>query len=251
MIPSLIIANWKMHKTIKETEAFCRDFIVLSRGIHKTTVVICPPFTALAAARACLESSNIQLGAQDMHWEDKGAYTGEVSPLQLIDAGCRYVIIGHSERRHLRGETEEMINKKITAAMAHDLIPVLCVGETLQEREAGRAGHVVALQLEKGLQNINFSAENLVIAYEPVWAIGTGVNASGRDAGEMAALIRSCLGKLNPSGPAPKIPLLYGGSVKADNFAEFLQEDMNGALVGGASLQADSFFEIVRLSEDA
>lgn len=251
MNPSLIIANWKMHKTISEAQAFCRDFIVLSRGLKKTTVVICPPFTALAAVAASLKSSDIKLGAQDVHWEAKGAYTGEISPDQLVDAGCRYVIIGHSERRQILGETDIMIRKKVKAALGAGLIPILCVGETLQERQENKAYEIVEQQITGALKDIEFTEEDLVIAYEPVWAIGTGVNASYQDADEMAAHIRTCLQNINTRVMAAKIPLLYGGSVKADNFAEFLQGSINGALVGGASLEADSFFQIVRLCESA
>ena len=251
MTPSLIIANWKMHKTISEAQAFCRDFIVLSRGLKKTTVVICPPFTALTAAAAILKSSDIKLGAQDVHWEAKGAYTGEISPAQLVDAGCRYVIIGHSERRQILGETDIMIRKKVKAALGAGLIPILCVGETLQERQENKAYEIVEQQITGALKDIEFTEEDLVIAYEPVWAIGTGVNASYQDADEMAAHIRTCLQNINTRVMAAKIPLLYGGSVKADNFAEFLQGSINGALVGGASLEADSFFQIVRLCESA
>lgn len=251
MTPSLIIANWKMHKTISEAQAFCRDFIVLSRGIKKTTVVICPPFTALAAVGPSLLSSGIGLGAQDVFWEEQGAYTGEIAPFQLVDAGCRYVIIGHSERRQIMGETDLMINKKVKAALKSGLIPVLCVGETLQERQDDKAREIVEKQLTGALKDIEFTVENLVIAYEPVWAIGTGANASFQDADDMAVFIRQCLQTINDKAEAEKIPLLYGGSVKADNFAEFLQGGINGALVGGASLEADSFYQIVRLSENA
>lgn len=251
MRTSLIIANWKMHKSIGEAQAFCRDFIVLSRGIKKTTVVICPPFTALAAVNASLQASDIKLGAQDVYWEEKGAYTGEISPAQLIDAGCRYVIIGHSERRQIMGETNKIVNSKVKAALKSGLITVLCVGETLQERQNNKAQEIIRQQLVSALTDIAFTEENLVIAYEPVWAIGTGVNASYQDAYEMAVFIRQCLQTINNEVTAEKIPLLYGGSVKADNFAEFLQGGIDGALVGGASLQADSFFHIVRLSENA
>lgn len=250
MRESLIIANWKMHKSISEAQAFCRDFIVLSRGIKKTTVVLCPPFTALAAVSASLQSSSIKLGAQDVFWEEKGAYTGEVSPAHLIDAGCSYVIIGHSERRQIMGETNIMVKSKVKAALKGGLIPVLCVGETLQERQNNQAQDIVREQLISALEEIAFTEENLVIAYEPVWAIGTGINASYQDALEMAGFIRQCLSSIKDESIAEKIPLLYGGSVKADNFGEFLQGGIDGALVGGASLEADSFFHIVRLSEN-
>lgn len=248
---SLIIANWKMNKSIGETKAFCRDFIVLTRGLKKTTVVICPPFTALTAAGDLLQSSGIHLGAQDVHWEARGAFTGEISPAQLADTGCSYVIIGHSERRQIMGETDLIINKKVKAALGSGLIPVLCVGETLQERQAHKAHEIVEQQLIRALKDIEFTAANLVIAYEPVWAIGTGVNASFQDADEMAAYIRQCLQALNARAAVEDMPLLYGGSVKADNFAGFLQGGINGALVGGASLAADAFYQIVRISENA
>lgn len=247
----LIIANWKMHKSVHQAQAFCRDFIALSRGIKKTRMVICPSFTALAAVQDVLQGTGVRLGAQDLFWAGEGPYTGEVSPGQLIDAGCSYVIVGHSERRQIIGETDEIVNTKLRAAQNNGLIPILCVGETLAERQNQQAKKIVQRQLSAALKDVSFDLSNLVIAYEPVWAIGTGINASYQDAVEMADFIRQCLGNLGSVETAGKIPVLYGGSVKADNFAEFLQGGLNGALVGGASLQADSFFAIVRLCENA
>jgi|LSQX01.3.fsa_nt_gb triosephosphate isomerase len=247
----LLIANWKMYKSLSQAQAFCRDFILLSRGIKKTKVVICPPFTALSTVNASLQNTGIKLGAQDLFWMEKGAYTGEISPVQLVDTGCSYVIVGHSERRQIIGETDKIINNKLKAAQKSGLIPVLCVGETLEERQNNKAEEIVRGQLLSALEGVSVTESNVVIAYEPIWAIGTGINASYQDALEMAGLIRQTLGKISNNKIAERIPLLYGGSVKAENFAAFLQGGLDGALVGGASLEADSFFNIVRLCENA
>ena len=191
--------------------------------------------------------SKIELGAQNLFWEMKGAYTGEISPAMLVDAGCTYVILGHSERRQIMGENDTIINRKVRAAQDAELIPILCVVETLQERENNRAREVVKEQLTRDLKNITFAPQGLVIAYEPVWAIGTGVNASSDDAQEMIGFIRSYLAKIYDRELANSVRILYGGSVNEVNIAEFMGEvDVDGALVGGASLQANSFAGIVR-----
>jgi len=240
-----------MNKYIAEAEGFCRDFLSQIKDISKTEIVICPSFICLSVLKANLEGTGVKLGGQNLFWKEKGAYTGEISPLMLVDAGCSYVIIGHSERRQVMEESDVVVNRKVKAALEAGLIPILCVGESLQERENNRAMEVVKEQLHKGLKDISFAGKSLVIAYEPVWAIGTGVNASSCDAQEMVVFIRSCLARIYGNSFAESVRILYGGSVKEENIAEFLaEEDINGALVGGASLQADSFARIVRLGEN-
>lgn len=245
----LIAANWKMYKTIAEAEKFTLDFLPRITGGPDVEIAICPPFTCLPALSQSLRGSQVQLGAQDVFWENQGAYTGEISPLMLRDLNCRYVIIGHSERRHILGETEQSIRRKIKAASAAGLIPIFCVGETLQQRQKDLALEVVSQQLAKGLQDL--AVPELVIAYEPVWAIGTGVNASPADAQEMIGFIRGSLGRLYDKNRAAEVRILYGGSVKPDNIAGFVgQPDIDGALVGGASLDAADFARIVRLERN-
>lgn len=240
-----------MNKYIAEAEGFCRDFLPRVKDIDDIEVVICPPFTCLYALKAILEGSDIKLGAQNLFWKENGPYTGEISPSMLADAGCSYVIIGHSERRQIMGESDVIINRKIKAAIEAGLIPILCVGETLQERENNQAMEVVKKQLSKDLEDIFFAGKLLVIAYEPVWAIGTGLNASACDAQEMIKFIRGCLNRMYDEEVADSVRILYGGSVKEENIAEFLAEDdVDGALVGGASLQVDSFARIVRLGQN-
>ena len=220
----------------------------LLKDISAVEVVICPPFTALSTVKSVLQDSQIKIGAQNVFWQQEGAYTGEISPAMLTDVGCEYVIIGHSERRQIIGETDQDINNKLMAARAQGLIPILCVGETLQERNQQRAEEIVKRQLCHDLKGVELSGEELVIAYEPVWAIGTGVNARSQDAQEMAKYIRNLLKELYNEKCAEKVRILYGGSVKAENFLSFIQEeDIDGALVGGASLWPNSFAQIVRL----
>ncbi len=243
----LIVANWKMNKSIQDTEAFVRELLPLLSSVTAAEVVVCPPFTSLPALRGALSGSGIRVGAQNLFWEMKGAYTGEISPLMLVDAGCSYVILGHSERRQIMGENDAIINRKVKAALDAGMVPILCVGETLQERENHMAREVVKEQITRDLKDISFAPGGMVIAYEPVWAIGTGVNASSDDAQEMIGFIRNCLTRLYKSEQTEAIRILYGGSVKPENIAEFMaEEDIDGALVGGASLQADSFAGIVR-----
>lgn len=247
----LIAGNWKMNKNINETEDFCRGLLPLIEDISQAEVLICPPFTSLYTLKVCLKGSKVKIGAQDVFWEPRGAYTGEISPAMLADTGCSYVILGHSERRHIIGESDVIVNRKIKAALDAGLTPILCVGETLQERQNHRALEVVKEQLTGSLEDIGLSGKSLVIAYEPVWAIGTGVNASSDDAQEMIGFIRKYLAKLYNETMADSTRILYGGSVKDENIANFLaEEDVDGALVGGASLQAESFARIIRAGED-
>jgi triosephosphate isomerase len=242
-----MIANWKMNKSCTDSEAFGRELLPWLADLSGVEVVVCPPFTSIVSLRRILADSPVRIGAQNLFWEMKGAYTGEISPLMLVDAGCTYVILGHSERRQIMGENDTIINRKVKAALDAGLIPVLCVGETLQERENHMAREVVKEQLNRDLKDISFSPGGMVIAYEPVWAIGTGVNASSDDAQDMIGFIRDHMARIYSREQADALRILYGGSVKAENVAEFMAEDdIDGALVGGASLQADSFARIVR-----
>ncbi|NLB88311.1 MAG: triose-phosphate isomerase [Syntrophomonadaceae bacterium] len=247
----LIVANWKMNKTIGEARQFCHELLPRIEGYNGVDIAICPPFTCLESVSNLLSNSKVALGAQNLFWKEKGDYTGEISPTMLVDVGCKYVIVGHSERRHILGETDLIVNRKLKAALEAGLIPILCVGETLQERENNRAKEVIKDQLMASLEDVNLNAPNIVIAYEPVWAIGTGVNASSEDAQEMCLYIRNKLNELYGEELASNIPILYGGSVKENNLADFLNEkDVDGALVGGASLDAQSFAELIRIGAD-
>jgi triosephosphate isomerase len=245
-----IVANWKMHKTIRETRDFCarlkQEWTAI--GKNKVAAAVAPPFTALAAAADVLKGSAIGVAAQDSFWETKGAYTGEISPAMLADAGCRFAIVGHSERRQLFHETDESVNRKVLALSLAGLIPILCVGETLAERQAGATLAVVERQMREGLKGWpREKTEDLVIAYEPVWAIGTGQTATPRQAQEVQSFLRGLLPDLLPTGAAARIPILYGGSVKAENIRELMAEkDVDGGLVGGASLEVQSFLGILR-----
>ncbi|MEN6389647.1 MAG: triose-phosphate isomerase [Syntrophomonas sp.] len=251
MRKTLLVANWKMNKTCQEAAAFAEEFLPEAANLDGVDLVICPPFTCLLSMNRNLSGSRVALGAQNMFWTDRGAYTGEIGPSMLVDVGCRYVILGHSERRQILGETDVNINRKVKAALDADLIPILCVGETLQERDNQLALEVVKEQLSKDLKDISLEGDAIVVAYEPVWAIGTGVNANREDAREMIAFIRSHLEKMYDRELAQKVRILYGGSVNQDNIANFLAEDdIDGALVGGASLQAASFAKIARAGID-
>jgi triosephosphate isomerase len=242
----LIAGNWKMHKTRAESRELARQ---IRQGLppgFRVEVALAPPYTSLAAVAAEISGSPIRLAAQDTFWERQGAFTGAISPVMLKDAGCHYVIVGHSERRQHFGETNLTVNLKLKAALAVGLSPILCVGESIGEREKGRTLKVVGRQLEEGLADLAAAAaESLVIAYEPVWAIGTGLTATPAQAQEVHAFIRRQLPALLGAGGA-NIRILYGGSVTPDNAASLLaQPDLNGALVGGASLKSDSFLKIV------
>jgi triosephosphate isomerase (TIM) len=244
----IIAGNWKLNKTRAEAEALARGILDAARDVKNVEIVLCPVYTALEAVQRTLAGSHIKLGAQDCYWEDSGAFTGEVSPALLKDAGCAYVIIGHSERRQFFGETNETANRKVKAALRTGLTPILCVGETLAEREAGRMTAVVTDHVRHGLAGLSAQEiEQTVIAYEPVWAIGTGKTATPEQAQEAHALIRGLLRDLAGAGTADKVRIQYGGSVKPDNIKELMAKpDIDGALVGGASLKVDTFMGIVK-----
>ena len=243
----VIAANWKMNKKIEEAQAFLDEFIPLVWNERDVDIVIAPPFTALYTMANLLRITNIGLAAQDLFYEDKGAYTGEISPVMLTDIGCSYVIIGHSERRIYFGETNEIVNKKIRAARRHGLEVIFCIGESLSEREAGMTFDVLKRQISEGIRDI--SSDGLIIAYEPVWAIGTGKTATPDQAQEAHESIRKTLSHLYGE-PAKGLRILYGGSVTPEN-ADVLMAcpDVDGALVGGASLKADSFAGIVKYNK--
>jgi len=244
----IIAANWKMYKTCTETESFIAEFKNLAGNYEEKEVVICPPFTSLFVAQNLLKDTPFKLGAQNMFWEKEGAYTGEISPVMLKDLNCEYVIIGHSERRQYFCETNENINKKIKTAFNWGFTPIFCVGEKWEEREKGKTEDVIREQVTKGLEGLPMeNVEKIVIAYEPVWAIGTGHSAKGEDANEVAKLIRDIISTLYNSDIANKVRIQYGGSVNPQNIVEFLsQSEIDGALVGGASLKPQSFWEIVK-----
>lgn len=242
----VIAANWKMHLTAGETQAYARKLLPCRQRAAALDIVVCPPFTSLAPALALFENTGLLVGGQNMHWEEGGAFTGEISPPMLKELGCTHVIIGHSERRQLFGETDASVNRKLKSALAHGLIPIFCLGETLAEREKDATRAVCARQLEEGLAGIEVGdLAKLVIAYEPVWAIGTGRTASPEDAQETIGFIRQSLGQ-EYSRAADGVRILYGGSVRPDNIDGLMaQADIDGALVGGASLDAESFCAIV------
>lgn len=249
----IIAANWKMHKTPAETEEFFKDFTVLAKSDGRVDIVIAPPFVSLAAASAALRNNDgIRLAAQNMHYEQSGAFTGEISPLMLREMLITYVILGHSERRSIFGETDEIINRKVLAAHFYHLRPIFCVGETLEERDSGKIEKVLTKQLTGGLTGVTAEqAVGTVIAYEPVWAIGTGRTASPEQAQEAHAFIRKVIGKLYDADTARKVRIQYGGSVKPSNMADLAsQPDVDGALVGGASLESGSFWEICRAASE-
>ncbi len=246
----LIAGNWKMNKTASEGTALVREIHVEVGQQSDVGVVVCPPFTALESCAKALEESTILLGAQNMHPKSEGAYTGEVSPLMLRSLFCTYVILGHSERREYFAETDAFINEKVVAALDSSLKPILCVGETLEQREAEETTAVVEAQLAGGLKGVNAEqAENVVIAYEPVWAIGTGKTATPEMAQEVHGFIRKWLEKNIGETAASKMRILYGGSMKPANARDLLaKEDIDGGLIGGASLQAKSFAELVTIA---
>jgi triosephosphate isomerase len=240
-----IAGNWKMHKTTAEAEELARD-LVRSLDREAKKVMIAPAFTALAPVKRCLEGSHILLGAQNMGPEEQGAHTGEISVLMLEDVGVEVVILGHSERRHKYGEADALISRKVKLALAHELEVVLCVGETLEQREGGTTTQIVEQQIRAGLEGVN-DLRRITIAYEPVWAIGTGKTATPKDADDTHRFIRELLGKLYSQKVAEDMVIQYGGSVKPNNAAELMSMDnIDGLLVGGASLAADSFIPIVR-----
>ncbi len=242
----LVAANWKMHKTVGEAAAYAHAFRALVAEVRDVEIVLAPPFTALHALAGALAGSGIGVAGQDLHAERQGAFTGEISAGMLRDAGAGYVIIGHSERRHLFGETDAEVGAKVRAATGARLVPIMCVGETLAERESNRTFEVLDRQLQAGLAGLAAAAGSLVVAYEPVWAIGTGRNATPEQAQEVHAHIRARLAGVLDESIARTRRILYGGSVKPGNVAALAaQPDVDGALVGGAGLDPGSFAEIV------
>ncbi len=245
----LIAGNWKMHKNVGEALALARE-LRNQLGVvrERVEIAIAPPFTALHPVAKALEDSNIKLAAQNVHWEPQGAFTGEISAGMLKEVGCSFVIVGHSERRQYFGETDETVNRRTKAVLAAGMLPIVCVGETLQEREGGKTLDVVARQLKGGLAGlVAQDVAKLVVAYEPVWAIGTGKTATAEQAQEVHAFIRRTLAELFSKDAAEQTRIQYGGSVKPENAAELLgKPDIDGALVGGASLKAEDFARIVK-----
>lgn len=243
----LVAGNWKLHHGRAASAELARAIAAGLPSPCPVEVVVAPVFTSLATVHEALAGSGVGLAGQDLHWDDQGAFTGEVSAPLLKDVGCTHVIIGHSERRQLFGETDAAVRRKLGAALTHALVPIVCVGETLEEREAGRTLEVVLGQLDAALESISADAlRRIVIAYEPVWAIGTGKVAKASDAQDVQAAIRARMAEKVDAAAAQETRILYGGSVKPDNAAELLaQPDVDGALVGGASLKADSFLAIV------
>lgn len=245
----LVAGNWKMYKTPSETKEFMNHFLKLLKGNEKAEILICPPYTSLYVVNDLRQNTKIKLGAQDVHWEEEGAFTGKISTNMLVASGCEYVIIGHSEQRTYFYETDETVNKKIRKSLEKGLIPIVCVGETLTQRDANQHKEVVKNQIINGFKDIS-DIKNTVIAYEPVWAIGTGRNATPHQAQEMQYYIREIISELYGKNKAEEIRILYGGSLKPENAKEiFSQPDIDGGLVGGASLKPDSFYQIVLAAE--
>ena len=248
----VVAGNWKMYKTVTEARHMVSEMVPGLQAIKGVEKVLCPPFTALLAVSALLEGTDIGIGAQNMHWDNAGAYTGEVSPLMVAEI-CQYIILGHSERRMYFMETDTNVKRKIQAALVHGLTPIVCVGETLEENETGRTREVVSRQIKQGLVDLSFEEEglsgfNVIIAYEPVWAIGTGRAATAEGANAVIArIVRPALAELFGQNGAQSIRVLYGGSVNSGNAAEFFaQPDIDGALVGGASLKVGEFIQITQ-----
>ena len=243
----IVAGNWKMHKTVGDTVKFVKEFRSVVKDVTGVEIVIAPPFIAVHAAVEAARNSNIGVSAQDLYWERQGAFTGEVSAAMIAEAGAEYVIIGHSERRTLFGETDAMVNKKVAAAFGAGLTPIVCIGETLDQRERNETYAVLDRQIKGGLDGVTADQlAQLVVAYEPVWAIGTGRNATPAQAGEAHAHIRKRLQGWFGADAADRCHVIYGGSVKPDNIAELVRHpDVDGALVGGASLEVGAFAEIV------
>jgi len=249
----LIAGNWKMFKTVAEAVVFAKELRSLVKDISGVDIIVAPPFTAIHAVAEALRNANVAVSAQDVYWEKEGAFTGEVSAGMIKEAGAEYAIIGHSERRRLFGETDATVNRKIVAAIGVGLTPIACIGETLDERERNETLAVLDRQIKNGLDGLaSGQVGELVVAYEPVWAIGTGRNATAAQAEEAHAHIRTRLRRWFGAEAADRCRVLYGGSVKPDNIANLIQEpDVDGALVGGASLEVRSFGELVTRSRPA
>jgi triosephosphate isomerase len=247
-----VAGNWKMFNTAAQSRVLVSELLPSLTAIQGVEIVVCPPFTSILPVAAMLAGTGIGVGAQNMHWEESGAYTGEVSP-PMVAEYCKYVIIGHSERRAFFGETDENVNKKVKSAVHHGIVPIICIGETLDENESGKTRDVVSRQLRQGLDGIDVNlATSIVIAYEPVWAIGTGRAATAEGANQVVAdIIRRGLGQMFGDKLAQEVRILYGGSVKASNAGEFFKQvDIDGALVGGASLKASEFVPNVAAAAD-
>jgi triosephosphate isomerase (TIM) len=244
----VMAANWKMYKNPSQTEAFFRDFLPLVAGHTRDEIVICPPYTDLCVAVEAVKGTSVAIGGQDLHWEKEGAYTGEICPSMLLDAGCTHVIIGHSERRQYFGETDDVVNFKLKASLEAGLVPIVCVGEVLEEREAGLTEDVLRRQCLRAFHAISGKkAAKLIVAYEPVWAIGTGKTATPQLAAEAHSLIRGEAAKAFGQEMADNLRILYGGSVKPENVKSLMAEvEIDGALVGGASLDPTSFSAVVK-----
>lgn len=242
----VIAANWKMNKTQAAARQFIAEFLHRVAGLRGVEMIICPPFTALAAVSEGLKGSDVGLGAQNMSEKDPGAFTGEVAGEMVVEAGCRYVILGHSERRHIYGEGDQLVGAKVRTAVRHGLIPILCIGETLEEREAGQTDAVNRRQLLAGLEGLTAAqVAGAIIAYEPVWAIGTGRNCDPGEAQRTIAAVRAMVAEAFGADAAAQVRIQYGGSVKPGNIGSYMaQPDIDGALVGGASLDPASFAEI-------
>ncbi|WP_047980792.1 triose-phosphate isomerase [Ornithinibacillus contaminans] len=247
MRKNIIAGNWKMNKTLAEATQFVDAVVGKIPADDKAEAIVCAPFPYLATLVEKSKGTNLKVSAQNMHFEDNGAYTGEVSPVMLKDLGVTHVVLGHSERREYFAETDETVNKKTHAAFNHGLTPIVCVGETLEQREANQTMSLVETQVKKGLAGLsNDQVAKTIIAYEPVWAIGTGKTASSEDANEVCAHIRNVVKSVTDAATADAVVIQYGGSVKPSNVDELLaQSDIDGALVGGASLEADSFLQLV------
>jgi triosephosphate isomerase (TIM) len=250
----IFAGNWKMHKAREDAVALVESLVKYIGNYENADMVLCPPFTNLDAAHNIVVGSNIELGAQNMYFELQGAYTGEISAEMLKSVGCEYVIIGHSERRQYFGETNETVNKKIKVALENYLIPIMCVGEKLEEREQNSTFEVIAQQLSEGLVDLGAEvveqSKEIIIAYEPIWAIGTGKVATPEQAQEVHAFIRTKLTEIFGEKRAQEIRLQYGGSVKPENVKELMEQpDIDGALIGGAALKADSFAKIVKYQD--
>jgi triosephosphate isomerase len=246
----ILAGNWKMNMTATQARELAAKLIPLVSGAQDRDIVLGPPFTSIAAVADAIRGTNIGLAAQNLHWEDKGAFTGEISADMLLDSGCKYVIIGHSERRQFFGETDETVNKKVKQALKKGLLPILCVGETLAEREAGKLNDIISRQVTVGLKDISAGdMKKVVIAYEPVWAIGTGKTATPEQANEVHALIRQKVRTLSSAGIAEGLRIQYGGSVTPENVSQLMAKpDIDGALVGGASLKPESFAALVNFT---
>lgn len=248
----MIAGNWKMHMTTAEAVELVEGILgrITDINTDDVEILVAPPYTSLYAVSEILKSSPILLAGQNMHWEEKGAFTGEISPLMLKDAGCSHVIIGHSERRQYFNETNETVNKKVHSAFSHGLVPIMCVGESLEQREAGQTYSIIEEELKDGLNGLTSEqVQSMILAYEPIWAIGTGKTASPNQADEVHGFIRGWIKSFGGSKTAEVVRILYGGSVKPENIEGLMtMENIDGGLVGGASLKAESFSEIIRQS---